>query len=358
MKFSNLYPLIVALPFALTPACSSGGGGGAPAPATVDVSGEWSIAETITSANGDVAGELGRFDSYRIDVIQNGNDISVRTPVGSFRGTLSGNRLQWTGSYPEDGGTTTITRMDLVVTGNSLSGDTSWNWSDGFFSGSGTTSVSGQKISSNSNAGFGIFNVVLNADEKPGDLVVVVEGDDEQDLPTVYLIDEEGVLAHVKPGRYDIRLARKMIDADGAISAGEAIRSFYDVEIVAGQERMLIDDEHDLPMDEGGRDRTGGDGAVSSEDVDAPTGSEQVLPGDDYDLPGDESDLGDDESDLPIDEGGRDRTGSDAAMDEGEATRNSNNTNTADDRKSMLSDDEHDLPVDEIRRHSKASDRN
>ena len=127
---------------------SSGGGGGSPPPAaapTVDAQGTWSIDELVTAASTDCAGEIGTLDTYGITVTQSGANLTVVTPAGTFSGTVSGDTIRWTGSFPEDGGTTTITQMTLTVQGDSLSGTSDWTWSDGVFFCTGSTQIGGTR---------------------------------------------------------------------------------------------------------------------------------------------------------------------------------------------------------------------
>jgi len=107
------------------------------------VSGVWSITETV---NATACGEGTYTDTYNITVTQNGSDLTVSTPVGVFDGQIDGNQLEWEGSYSEDGG---IVEVDLTLTvnGNSLTGSSTWTWSDGVASCAGTTSVSGVRSS-------------------------------------------------------------------------------------------------------------------------------------------------------------------------------------------------------------------
>lgn len=146
----NIFHLVSVLILGVTlSACGgSGGGGDSDTEAPIaDVSGTWDITETMGSND---CGELpGETDNYEVTVTMNGNDVTVVTPVGTFTGTLDGDQLEWTGSYPEDGGTTTITSMDLTVSsnGSSLSGTTRWRWTDGNTSCSGRTSVVGVRTS-------------------------------------------------------------------------------------------------------------------------------------------------------------------------------------------------------------------
>ena len=141
--------LVVLSCLALLSGCGggsgSGSGSGDPDPPVANVAGDWRITETL---GGNDCGESGT-RAYLITVTTNGNSVTVRTDVGTFTGTIDGDRLEWSGSYPEDGGSTTITDMDLTVSrdGNAFSGTTSWRWSDGSFNCSGTTSVSGERTS-------------------------------------------------------------------------------------------------------------------------------------------------------------------------------------------------------------------
>ncbi len=140
---------LAALAGAVALATACGGGGGdnpAPAqsappsqqPAAVDVSGRWQISENGTS---NCPGEATFTDSYQISITQQGSSLSVTTPAGTFSGVLNGRDLSWTGSYPEDGGTTTITSLSATIAAdnNSFTGSASWTWSNGTQSCSGRT---------------------------------------------------------------------------------------------------------------------------------------------------------------------------------------------------------------------------
>jgi len=128
-------------------ACGGGGGGGGGttlSPPIGDISGDWSVTETITSTDCPSAAN----DAYTLSVSQNVNTVNVYDGVNSFQGVLDGNILRWSGSYYESGGYNTINTMALTVASdcNSLGGDVSWSWSDGTYSCSGTTAVSANRI--------------------------------------------------------------------------------------------------------------------------------------------------------------------------------------------------------------------
>jgi hypothetical protein len=122
--------------------CGGGGGDDPPNTASVNVTGTWQITETAGSNTcGDTEG-----DSYTLTAVQEGTTLTVSDQYGrNFVGSVNGSKTQWTGSYQEDGGTTTITSMNISVSSESknFSGTTSWTWTDGVDMCGGTTSVSG-----------------------------------------------------------------------------------------------------------------------------------------------------------------------------------------------------------------------
>ncbi len=129
-------PVVAALVTVLGACGGKGGEPGAP-PATVE--GNWTVTETGTSNTcGDAVDP-----PYAISIAQNGGAITVTTPAGSFNGTISGNVVTWSGSYPDNGGTTTITSLRATVFGNTISGTSTWTWSQGSVTCGGTTTFSG-----------------------------------------------------------------------------------------------------------------------------------------------------------------------------------------------------------------------
>ena len=113
----------------------------APGPSVTDVSGTWAVTETSgTNTCGEPTGQT---NSYQITVTQSGSALIVATPAGTFNGSISSKTVSWAGSFAEQGGTTTIGRLELTLSADSssLSGSISWDWSDGIDSCSGTTAV-------------------------------------------------------------------------------------------------------------------------------------------------------------------------------------------------------------------------
>lgn len=119
-----------------------------PAPATPigDISGVWAISESYSSPDAGCSG----FDAYNLGVVQSGNAVTVTDGGGNiFNGTLSGNILTWSGSYPDGIGTTTASiTITIGPTCTTLTGTSTWSYSEpGGFSCTGTSTATGTKIS-------------------------------------------------------------------------------------------------------------------------------------------------------------------------------------------------------------------
>ena len=118
------------------------GGGDSPIPTCVDVSGTWNTTE-LEDATGCDEGTYTNYNEFTIT--QSGCNISVDAGVyGTHSGTVNGSQITYTGSYPEEGGTTTI-NVNLTISGNSLNGSATWTWSDGTYSCSGSTQITGTR---------------------------------------------------------------------------------------------------------------------------------------------------------------------------------------------------------------------
>jgi hypothetical protein len=121
-------------------ACGGDGGGdGEP----VDVAGYWETTSTVVSDNCD--GRVSQ--TFVMTIMQEDNTVTVELPDATFSGTVSGNRIQMTGSFPEDDGTVTV-NATLVVSadGSSMQGSDDWTWTDGFESCSGSDSLSATRM--------------------------------------------------------------------------------------------------------------------------------------------------------------------------------------------------------------------
>lgn len=154
LRVRGLLTLCLSLALA---ACGGGGGGGGsdgggntttPPPSgssdTVDVAGDWDVVERMNSSCID-----DDYAQYTVKVAQAGTALTVTAGGNSYSGTIDGRSVSWTGSYPEDGGTTTITRMTLTLASddNTLNGTSGWKWvsASGAQKCEGTTQVTAQR---------------------------------------------------------------------------------------------------------------------------------------------------------------------------------------------------------------------
>jgi hypothetical protein len=149
-SFINLgyFSIIFVIAFGLiTFVGCSGGGDDAVAPqpqpgTCVDVSGTWNTTE-VDDATGCGEGFTTHDEEYTIT--QSGCNITIDGGLfGTASGTVNGSQITYTGSFPDEGGTTTGT-VNLTISGNSLNGSANWTWSDGTSSCSGTTQISGTR---------------------------------------------------------------------------------------------------------------------------------------------------------------------------------------------------------------------
>jgi hypothetical protein len=154
MKKRDEYTIgsIILLSFiiSLLSGCGGGSGGGeGPAPGPSETS--WVAGTWETSAN--VHNVCPTFSEDRVDdgtfkISQDGSSITVTDKYNNtFSGSVNGNKVSWSGSFPDPyyGGTTTYSSLDLTVNGDSLSGTVSYTWTDGQTQCSGTAQISGNR---------------------------------------------------------------------------------------------------------------------------------------------------------------------------------------------------------------------
>lgn len=108
-----------------------------------NLSGSWLISEQVDATQ---CGEGSYSDSYGVVISQSGSELSVTSDGVTYRGSINGNNFSWSGAFDEDGGTTNVTLSGTVASnGNSLSGSSTWTWSDGTDSCSGTATFSASR---------------------------------------------------------------------------------------------------------------------------------------------------------------------------------------------------------------------
>jgi len=135
VRFSVVF-IVVVLGIMLV-GCGGGGGGGglggdwcADASSCPSLAGRWYLENTIGNNS---CGDSGT-STYYANVTQSGCllDVAIEGTEMRFSGKIDGNRLCWTGSYPDSGGTMTVdARITLADDALSGSGTLSWDWRRG-----------------------------------------------------------------------------------------------------------------------------------------------------------------------------------------------------------------------------------
>jgi hypothetical protein len=156
-----LLGLMAILLAAFVAGCGSGGGddGGAAAPPPPaapigDVAGVWTITESaITSSSDECQPPNNNTSTYPVTIGQTGSALEVTDAVNPdtptmFPGTIHGDQITWSGSFPELGGVTTWNSVNVTVgaTCNDLSGTATWTYTQdapAVFSCTGTTTFTG-----------------------------------------------------------------------------------------------------------------------------------------------------------------------------------------------------------------------
>lgn len=126
----------LALSLLLGADCGGGSGGSGEsgedcATPTQDMTGTWSITESSDSTD---CGKLD--DGFTWSADQTGGSVIAIVVTGegpAFTGFMCGERVEADTpfSYPEDGGTTTVSSMLFTVMNDTLQGTYEWTWSDG-----------------------------------------------------------------------------------------------------------------------------------------------------------------------------------------------------------------------------------
>jgi hypothetical protein len=121
----------------------------------VDITGDWDISTTVSQVSAVCEQELGETNQYVATVSQVGNVVTVSGAGVTLSGTLSAGNLNLMGSYPEDGGTTTVISTSLVFTETTFSGESNWSWTDGQISCTGTNTWTGTRVGGGNPTGGG-----------------------------------------------------------------------------------------------------------------------------------------------------------------------------------------------------------
>lgn len=104
-----------------------------------DISGTWFSRIENNAVN---CGNGVLVDAKTIAVTQDESSVSLLTSSGdTLSGLVNGDIVEWTGNFPEHGGTTTYTSASLVVSADTAAGNAAWTWTDGTDSCNGTMDI-------------------------------------------------------------------------------------------------------------------------------------------------------------------------------------------------------------------------
>lgn len=144
MNKLNIWTGTLTLFFALLLTACGGGGGATTAPIG-DISGAWAMT-LITDASACPV-DTSKTETPTVEITQSGSSATVIIPgEGTYTGSVSGNILTWSGSYPDDGGTVqTTVSLTIDASCNTMSGLANWTWSGNGTSCQGTTQASGTR---------------------------------------------------------------------------------------------------------------------------------------------------------------------------------------------------------------------
>jgi hypothetical protein len=149
--FRLLGSFVVLLAAALFVVSCGGGGGGDSTPVCTtcsNIAGTWSTLPNHETVHASNCGDGTYTEGNTYTVTQNGCSLTV-VPTGSgltFTGQICNNTLSWSGSYPDQGGTTTITSSSYTFSGNTFAGTANWTWSGSGSSCTGYTDVTATKL--------------------------------------------------------------------------------------------------------------------------------------------------------------------------------------------------------------------
>ena len=151
VEMNKLSALTLALSAAFVISSCTSSDSGTPVAAPIgDVSGGWSIYETVSSSNSECNGS----EAYDIVVIQDGSSIEASgTGGGLVTGTLSGDSLSLSGNRPFEAGTITYSSIRATIPSDcsSFNAQTVWSYSETGFSCSGTGTINADRTSGGTN---------------------------------------------------------------------------------------------------------------------------------------------------------------------------------------------------------------
>jgi hypothetical protein len=117
----------------------------------VNAAGTWNMTERVDATD---CRDGTYNEEITYTVTQSDCNITVvpsTNPSLRFSGSISGKKISWKGSWPEEGGTTTAD-VNATIDGDSISGSASWSWTDGTDSCEGTTQITGTRVDAGNGA--------------------------------------------------------------------------------------------------------------------------------------------------------------------------------------------------------------
>ena len=108
-----------------------------------NLSGSWRITGQVDARN---CGEGIQSINYIATVATDGDQVTFTAGGITRKGVLDEDKIRYSVSYPEDGGTTKETGTITINNETSINGVQDWNWSNGQFSCAGRSTFSGTKI--------------------------------------------------------------------------------------------------------------------------------------------------------------------------------------------------------------------
>lgn len=147
IRFTLLLCLLIASMLMGIHGCGGSDGGSNDSHTTnSDANGNWNVTEVADETD---CGEGTNTYLHTAIITQSGSSVTLTLGGNSFVGNVSGNLLTWSGSYSEDGGTTTTSvRVTISSDGLSFTGSATWSWTSGSSSCSGTSQLTGTKNNS------------------------------------------------------------------------------------------------------------------------------------------------------------------------------------------------------------------
>jgi hypothetical protein len=132
---------LIFLFISLLAGCSNDSSDGNDRTSCYSVEGTWETVEHAVGCGNDVT------ENKTYTITQDECQLTVDIDGDTFYGSIDDDRITWQGSYSDEDGATTITSMSLTVSGDTISGSSTWQWTDDVDECSGSTTITGELMS-------------------------------------------------------------------------------------------------------------------------------------------------------------------------------------------------------------------